>query len=53
MNKKEQALREKAIRDYLKQMTLQEFLRIKSEKIKKAILDAFIREYDQYEVFND
>jgi len=32
------------------EMTFQEFLRIKSEKIKKAILDAFFREYDQYEV---
>lgn len=73
MKKDEQALREKAIKDYLeertieilekiaklflvvmylKQMTLQEFLRIKSEKIKKAILDAFFREYNQYEVFN-
>ena len=38
---------------YLIQMTLQEFLRIKSEKVKKAILDAFFREYDQYEIVYD
>ncbi|GAH87836.1 unnamed protein product [marine sediment metagenome] len=82
MNKEEEILREKVIRDYLeeqtieilenieeiqkkqdkliakmfklvknlKQMTLQEFLRIKSKKVKKAILDAFFRDYDQYEV---
>ena len=81
MNKKEEILREKVIRDYLeeqtieilenieeiqkkqdkliakmfklvknlKQMTLQEFLRIKSKKVKKAILDAFFRDYNQYE----
>jgi len=85
LNKEEQILREKAIRDYLEeqtieilenidviqkkqdklivklflvvryltQMTLQEFLGIKSEKVKKAILDAFFREYDQYEVVYD
>ena len=35
---------------YLIQMTLQEFLRIKSEKVKKAILDNYFREYDQFEV---
>ena len=81
MNKEEEILREKVIRDYLeeqtieilenieeiqkkqdkliakmfklvknlKQMTLQEFLRIKSKKVKKAILDAFFRDYNQYE----
>lgn len=82
LNKEEQILREKAIRDYLEeqtieilenidviqkkqdklkvklflvvryltQMTLQEFLRIKSEKVKKAILDALLRDHAQYEV---
>lgn len=35
------------------EMTLQEFLKIKSEKIKKAILDVFFREYDKYEVVYD
>jgi phage/plasmid-associated DNA primase len=34
-------------------MTLREFLRIKSEKVKKAILDNFFREYDQYEVIHE
>jgi len=34
-------------------MTLREFLRIKSEKVKKAILDSFFREYDQYEVIHE
>lgn len=38
---------------YLKQLTLREFLRIKSEKVKKAILDNFFREYDQYEVIHE
>jgi len=35
------------------EMTLREFLKIKSEKIKKAILDVFFREYDKYEVVYD
>jgi hypothetical protein len=35
---------------HFKQITLQEFLRIKSEKVKKAILDNFFREYNQCEV---
>lgn len=34
-------------------MTLQEFLRIKSEKVKKAILDNYFREYDQFEVVHE
>ncbi len=34
-------------------MTLREFLRIKSEKVKKAILDNLFREYDQYEVIHE
>lgn len=38
---------------HLKQITLQEFLRIKSEKVKKAILDNHFREYNQCKVVHE